>query len=87
MSSSNCFGNIPNTFIMCGEGGNFCSEECAELAVEGAASEIRRTRLERMEQTARENRIIQQSLEEARRQMTWRGYLSELDGALGFWLR
>ena len=27
---NDCFGVIPNTFIACGEGGNYCSQRCFE---------------------------------------------------------
>ena len=30
-----CAGVIPNTFIMCGEDGNYCSTECQEGAPHG----------------------------------------------------
>lgn len=30
-----CAGVIPGTFIMCGEGGNYCSDECRLAAEEG----------------------------------------------------
>ena len=29
--TNHCTGVIPGTFIACGEGGNYCSEECMQL--------------------------------------------------------
>ena len=31
-SRKECFGLIPNTFIVCGEDGNYCSQNCWDIA-------------------------------------------------------
>lgn len=33
MAASECKGVIPDTFIACGEGGNFCSDICREASL------------------------------------------------------
>ena len=42
-----CAGVIPNTFIACGEGGNFCSESCLQNSVNVACTACRGSGVER----------------------------------------
>lgn len=43
---ADCHGVIPNTFIACGEGGNYCSDACVYSELERLKAEVKEARNE-----------------------------------------